>query len=220
MRKNKPQSKVKGKQQTPANKISLRDIFKTIAPDFAPSDDNIEFISSKLEFKNIDKGDFFAEPGNITNKIGIQLDQNGILKAYRYDEKGEKKVSRFFYSPHNIVVSSFESFRENIPTDEYIEAVTNVWMMTISRENLLKIYKEIPAFNMIGRILAEENYINALNRLREMQTLKGDKRVENFYRDKKFLMKYISANEIASYLGLSRNIYSGHLKRITKLDKK
>ncbi len=201
-------------------KIVIGAVLKNIAPDFLPTNENLEFILSKLKFAPIEKGGFFVRPTDIADKIGILLAQDSILKAYRLDEDGNKKVSRIFYSPHKIVVSSFESFKENKPSGEFIQAVNKVLLMTIQKSDLDLIYKEIPSFNLIGRILAEQSYINAMARLKEMQTFKGKELVASFYRDKKFLIPLLDKSEIASYLGLSRNKYSDYLTEIMKAESK
>jgi hypothetical protein len=206
------------------NEINLKSVVDLVltelVPELKPTDENFNFISEKIKVISLNKGEYFIKEGKISDNIGILLDQKSVLKAYYYDSTGKKRISRFFYSPDNIIVSSFESFREKTPARENIVAVNNCKLLTIERENLYNIYKEIPAFNAVGRILMETSYINALSKLREFQTLQGHELVKSFYLKNKGLINTLEIQDIASYLGLSRNKFSDHLKSITKTSKK
>src|SRR6218665_3571430 len=195
-------------------KILLRIVLKTVAPGFSPTNENLKFISSKLQKIHLKKGEFFIKEGQVSSTVGILLNQKAVMKAYSHNEEdGEKKVTRIFYSPDNLIVSSFESFKERTPTTENIVAVTNdVLILAINYDDLQQIYKEIPSFNAIGRILAEQSYITVLRKYREMQSYSGKKRVECFCSHSKWLTNIVDAQDIASYLGLSRNKYADLLK--------
>lgn len=198
-------------------KMILKLVIKMVAPGFSPTNENLSLISSKLQRKTYKKGDFFVKEGEVSSLIGIILSQESVLKAYTLNEEdGEKKVSRIFYSPDNLIVSSFESFKTRTPSMESIVAVTDdILILGIDHDDLQHIYKEIPAFNAMGRVLAERSYITVLKKYREMQSLSGKKRVESFYEHSKQLINKVDAQDIASYLGLSRNKYSEYIKEIS-----
>lgn len=197
-------------------KVLLKIVLKAIAPGFLPTNENVNFISTKLQRLRLKKGEFFAKEGEVSSLVGILLDQKGVLKAYSHNEEdGEKRVTRIFYSQENLIVSSFESFKQQTPAQENIVAVTDdILILAINYDDLQLIYREIPAFNAIGRILAEQSYITVLKKHRELQSLSGKQRVQNFYNNSKWLLNVVDAQDLASYIGLSRNKYGEYLKEI------
>lgn len=199
-------------------KVILKAVLKVIAPGFVPTDENLNFISGKIKYLHIKKGEYFVKEGEISSVVGILLDQKGVLKAYSCDEEGTKKVTRIFYSPNNLIVSSFESFKERTAANESIIAVTDVLLLAVSHDDLQLLYDSIPSFNAIGRILAEQSYITVLKKYREMQTMSGKQRVANFYGHSKSLINVVDTQDIATYLGLSRNKYSDYLKEVIRND--
>ena len=74
-----------------------------------------------------------------------------------------------------------------------------------------KIYDKYPKFEKLARELAEESYIKAINRNRELQSLKGKERVSKFLKENNGLLKRVNKQQIASYLGINRNDFSKYL---------
>lgn len=168
----------------------------------------IEFLRTKLTSERLRKGDEFSIQGKICDKIGILV--AGLLYAsFQPENEEDEKVSRFFYSPRNIIVTSFESFNEVRPSSESIIALEDSFLLCISREDLNRLYELSPEVNTIGRKLAEESYIQLFRRARALQTLDGEDLIKDFWETHPELVNHpsISLQQIASYLGIHRNTY-------------
>lgn len=61
--------------------------------------------------------------------------------------------------PENNFISSFTSFLTHSPSKENIEAVNEVSLMVINRDNLEKLSQEVPKMEIWRRVIAENLFI-------------------------------------------------------------
>jgi CRP-like cAMP-binding protein len=166
--------------------------------------EHIEKISSVLQPMQLKKGDTFSQIGKRADKLGILID--GLLVAkYEMSNSAEEIISRFFYSPRNIIVASFESFYSGTKSNETIEAIEDSYLTTVTSEDLNRLYKQIPEMNKIGRLLAEQSYILALQRIHQLQAMSVEERLKDFYLCHPQLANRVKVQHLCSYIGTNRN---------------
>lgn len=166
--------------------------------------DSIKKIISVLEALPLKKGEFFSRAGKNADKLGILI--KGLLIAkYEKNNSAVDIVSRFYYSPRNIIVASFESFHSGKKPNESIEALEDSYLAIISRENLYKLYDEVPEMNKIARQWAEQSYILALQRIHQLQAMNVKERIEDFYRCHPEIASKVQIQHLCSYLKANRN---------------
>lgn len=196
-------------------KIKLKDYDKAtkeLLMTFGLEESTISRIVDTYESLEIKKGKSFLKEGKKSDKIGLLL--SGLLYAYTTDDNGNKNVSRFFYSPENLIVVNLESFIQNKNSDETIECLEDSYLITIDREALFNLYIEEPQLNNIGRTLAEESYIKALKKIKLLQTKNGRERILLLREQSPELFLKVQKSYIASYLGMHRNTYDKAFKMI------
>lgn len=182
---------------------TLTDLLKESLKRFKISNQDFYTISSFIQIKEMKKNESFCTKGKICSHVGILL--KGILMAHYDTEKKDMNVSRFFFSPNNIIVTGYDSFRNQTPSTEEIVAIENSTIACISFDNLNTLYDKIPSLNKIGRFLAEESYVKALQRIHDLQALDSKQRVIKFYRTNKALYNLVQKQHISSYLRVNRN---------------
>lgn len=171
----------------------------------------VELICSKIKPLHLRKGEKFSQSRRVCKQLGILV--NGLLyAAYESENADNEIVSRFFYKPQNIIVSSFESFSTGQPANESIVSIEDSLIFCIQKEDLDDLYKQIAAMNVIGREMAEQSYTQALNRIHVLQTMSVDQRIEEFFNKNIQLVNRVQRQHLASYLGTNRNAISKHLK--------
>ncbi len=174
--------------------------------------DKIEKIITVFNPLILKKGDLFSQTGKRTDKLGILI--NGLLVAkYEKENSVEEIVSRFYYSPRNIIVTSFESLNNNTKANETIEALEDSHLVVITKDNLNKLYDQIPEMNKIGRQLAEQSYILALQRIHQLQVMNAEERFTQFYRDHHEIASKLKVQHLCSYIGVNRNTLSRLAKK-------
>jgi CRP/FNR family transcriptional regulator, anaerobic regulatory protein len=189
----------KGSTPTPQNELLLEYLNK-----FNLSPTTINLIQNKIIYQWIKKGDKFSSYGKVCKKIGVLL--NGLLYAsYQPDGDKEEIVSRFFYAPKNLIVTSFESLHTGKAANESITAIEDSFLVCLERDVLNDLYKTNPEINYVGRQIAEQSYIQALQRIHDLQTMDGRQRVQDLFKKNPDLFNRVQKQQMASYLGMNRN---------------
>ena len=199
------------KEKTSAEFINS---IQTVLSNFQIDKQDLLSIFKHLKYIEIKKGDTFCHAGRTCNKLGILLE--GLLMAKFDTDKGKLNISRFFYSPNNMIVTSFESFKTKKPTDESIVALEDSKLLYLAIEDLEELYLSVPSVNKIARHFAEQSYINALQRIHDLQVLNIKERIEKFYSTNKDLFNRINKIHIASYLRVNRNDLTNTVTQLNK----
>ncbi len=178
-----------------------RDSLKLSRSDF-------EKITSRFSKQILKKGQAFCKVGDVCDQIGVLVE--GTLTASYETLKNPRKVSRFYYVPDSIVVSSFKSFSEKIPTNEFIIANDDCILLCLSFDDLQSLYMDGSVMNEIGRYIAENSYLQAIETIRIFQMDNTLEKVHLFFDMHPNLWGKVTIKEIASYLEINRNLVSKH----------
>lgn len=169
-----------------------------------------------LELKNttseLKKGDYFINYGEKTKKIGILVD--GFLYASYLSDGGTEWISRFFFPPNNFIVSNHRSFYLGKNSTESIRAYEDSKLIYIEKEEFKSLLDNNPKFERTVRILAEESYIQAMERIHSFQSLNAEQRIRKFLVEYPELAQKLQRQQIASYLGIHRNILTRILYKL------
>jgi len=171
---------------------------------------------SKLDLKNdpvfLKKGESFLDYGQQTNKIGILI--HGLLYATYVSESGAEWISRFFFPPNNFIVSNHRGFYSGQGSTESIIAYEDSELLYFDKVEFKQLLDTDPMFERTVRILAEESYIQAMDRIHSFQSLNAEQRIRKFFNENPELGAKLQRQHIASYLGIHRNILTRFLYKI------
>jgi len=171
---------------------------------------------SEISLKNkpvlLKKGESFLNYGEKTKKIGILV--SGLLYATYLSPAGTEWISRFFYPPQNFIVSNHEGFYYGTNSSESIRAYEDSELICIEKEEFKNMLDHNRQFERTVRILAEESYIQALQRIHALQSLNARQRIQQFLAENSALALRLQRQHIASYLGIHRNILAKVLSMI------
>lgn len=169
-----------------------------------------------LNLKNspvdLKKGDYFINYGEKTKKIGILIE--GFLYASYLSDGGTEWISRFFFPPNNFIVSNHQGFYFGKNSTESIRAFENSKLIYIEKDEFKTLLNNHPKFERTVRILAEESYIQAMERVHSFQSLKAEQRILKFLKEYPELAQKLQRQHIASYLGIHRNILTRILYKL------
>lgn len=190
-----------------ANRIieNKMDNFKQFLKNLAPITDK-EFAESISFFseKNLKKGDFFVIQDQVCRHIGFVM--KGSLRTYYLNDKGEEITSCFCIE--NKWTTSYKSFLLQQPSKLSVQAIEDTALIVIEYNNLQKLYKSSPAWQNIGRVVAEQEFI-----LMEKYAsiLNNESAKEKYYRllkEQPNVLQKANIKHIASYLGVTRRTLS------------
>lgn len=177
----------------------------------------ISTLSSELETEirrtckiiKVKKKEFLLTEGDICQNL--YFINSGVLRAYYVNQDGQEKTSWLLVE--NDIVISVYSFFTGKPTLEYLQAIENCELLTLSKKRLEVIYERYPEFNYIGRKLTEAYYIRKEEQAIALRTLSAKERYEHLMRKEGHLINRVPLGYIASYLGMKQET----LSRIRKL---
>ncbi|MFV0268164.1 MAG: Crp/Fnr family transcriptional regulator [Draconibacterium sp.] len=158
------------------------------------------------------KGELFIDYGEKNHKIGILLD--GLMYATYLSDSGTEWVSRFFFPPNNFIVSNHRGFVLGKDSTECIRAYEDSRLIYIEKEQFKELLDTNHKFERTVRILAEESYIQAMDRIHSFQSLNAEQRIRKFFGDYPELAQKVQRQHIASYLGIHRNILTRILYKL------
>jgi CRP-like cAMP-binding protein len=153
---------------------------------------------SKYRPETVKANHFFLKQGNVSNGIGFVV--SGLLRTFMYDDRANEITTRF-HLPGSLIIS-FDSFNNQIPSQENIVAIENSELMVISYNSQRELYELIPAWNQICKDLADQLSKEMIARAIQFQTLNATERYQRFCKEYPEVIRKSPLRHIASYLGI------------------
>jgi CRP-like cAMP-binding protein len=172
------------------------------------SNDEINLFESKVTYKKLKKGDYFIKEGTTCKEVAFVA--SGLFRSFYYSSSGEEVTYCFTFS--NSFVSAYSSFLSQTKTAENIQALTDIEVFTISRDEILKLEKSSTNWLKLFKFIAEQEYIKMEKRIFILQKESAEKRYEDLLTNQPQYLQLIPLNYLSSYLGITQR----HLSRIRK----
>lgn len=161
---------------------------------------DIERLQSKLSIEVYDKGDVIIKQEQVCKSLKFVI--SGVYRVYRLKE-GKEITSYFNYASRNPLVASFVSLLKEQPSNEIIECIVPGKLISIPYSDWVSFYKVSSSFNTFGRLMAEFNYVLAIERIESLQYQSASERYNIFIKQYPNLLNLIPHHYIASYLGVT-----------------
>ncbi|KAF2518721.1 Crp/Fnr family transcriptional regulator [Flavobacterium salilacus subsp. salilacus] len=151
---------------------------------------------------------FFLEEGKGSKHLAFI--ETGIFQYYVITPDG---VNRTTYVAHeNNFLASLLSFLNEVPSREYIKAMTDAVIHVIDKKDLQQLLLEMDSFKYFYIRLLEWQLVCIDKSRLDLLLLSPEQRYENIMRDEPHLLEKIPLNYLASILGITPR----HLTRIRK----
>ncbi|WP_108804265.1 Crp/Fnr family transcriptional regulator [Aquimarina sp. Aq107] len=164
------------------------------------SETDIKALQSKLSLENYDKGDIIIKQEQICKSVKFVI--SGIYRVYQLKD-GKEITSYFNYTSRNPIVASFVSLLKEQPSNEIIECILPGTVISIDYTQWKSLYEISQSLNTFGRLMAEFNYLLAIERIESLQYQNASDRYESFIKLYPDLLNRIPHHYIASYLGIT-----------------
>jgi len=174
--------------------MQLKAFFSTMVP---LNSDELDFLNSFIKTETVEKGAFHLREGQICHRVSFI--NEGFFKMSMGGSTGSENIIELL-GPLEFV-TDYISFLKQKPTDCNIEALRRSVIESLGFNDLQKIYDYSPAFQKIGRLLAEQNFIRLGERVKS-QSLPPQERYRLLCQNTT-LMQEVPQYMIASYLGVS-----------------
>lgn len=170
----------------------------------------IDLVKSKAKVIELKNGDYFSEAGKIARQVAFV--DYGILRVCYYNNKGEE-ITRYFIDENNFAVD-LTSFSYQIPSSEYVQAVTDCQLLVFSGEALKDLSVTIIAWDSIINAITAKSLIEKVNRISPMLAEDAKARYLSFLDKFPQIANRIPLSLLASYLGITQSSLSRIRKNI------
>lgn len=167
----------------------------------------IDALMDILSPREVRKGEVVWSAGDICRHI--LFINKGALRYY-YFKEGKEVNGQFFFE--NAFFTDYYSFISREPMEFTTEALEDASLLLMSRSGIFDLYDRFKSFERLGRLIAEQNFIQLHNTRVNLHT----KNPEELYRDlllnRPKVLERVPLYMIASYIGITPE----HLSRIRK----
>lgn len=155
-------------------------------------------LENLIELKSYKKGAYLLKEGNVCTTSFIL--EKGI--ARKYLSVKDKEITTELYFENDIAVS-FDSFCNQTPSREFIQALTDVSVIQLNYQDFQKLKLLHPELLKLDTIIAEHYTIWLEKRLLDFRTLTATERYLKLFDDNPRYINYVPITILASYLGVA-----------------
>lgn len=175
------------------------------------SENDVEEIIAAHHRVTFEKGTILLQKGDIANEYFIV--ESGLVRSYLFDYE-ETEITTGFAGQGAVVIEVASIF-QRIPTEDYIQCLTDCVLWQIDFETFQELFHRIPAFREWGRAwMAYELYRSKI-RATEMITLPASKRYLQLLEQHPQVLQFAPLKNIASFLGVTDTSLSRIRKEFT-----
>jgi len=176
----------------------MRNIFEKIAPITDEEWSSINEIFIERHFK---KGEYLTEEGKTENYINLIT--KGACRGYFIKNGIEYNYE---ISLEDGWISSFKSFINRTPSNEYFQAITEVSVWSIHFDNIKDLSIINAKFGIIERHIINQIVIDKTERLHSFISDTPDERYLNLLNKKPYLVQKIPLKYLSSYIGTPESL--------------
>jgi CRP-like cAMP-binding protein len=164
---------------------------------------SFDLAADSFGVEKIRKGEFLVEEGRKCNRIAYISE--GLFRIFIMKDGTE--VNTCFCKEHSIT-TSFNSFINQVPSTESIQALENSVVVTLTFRALEKLQRESATWQTVRRLLTEKECLRLSDRAGSLSFESALEKYENLLREQPEVIQRVSIQHIASYLGVSRETLS------------
>jgi len=149
--------------------------------------------------KKYRKHQYILQEGDVCRHESFIL--SGCTRTYRLDEKGQEHVLQF--GPQNWWVGDLRSFLSDQPSQQNIDCLEDTELLQISKTGLEELYRQVPKTERYFRILMQNAYLSAMNRISSNLSKTALQRYQEFMILYPDIEQRIANHQVASFLGIT-----------------
>lgn len=164
----------------------------------------IALIQEGIREQTLETGDYFSTAGSIARQVGFVVE--GVVRVCYYNHEGED-ITRYFIEENQFVVD-LNSFNDQLPSTEYIQALTPVRLYTLSFDHLQTLSHTIVQWDAIVGKIIQRAMTDKYRRISPMLSEDAKTRYLLFQERFPDLIHRIPLQHIASYIGITKHSLS------------
>jgi CRP-like cAMP-binding protein len=190
----------------------LRPILENISRHIDLNEEEAEYFISLLKPRTLRKRQFLLQSGEISRHETFIV--KGLLRAYTVDKSGYEHVVMF--ASEGWWISDLYSFLTQTPGSQNIDALEDTEVLQIDKQDLEKLYLEVPKFDRFFRILLQNAFVANQQRILASISLTAEEQYLAFIQKYPSLEQRVPQHQVASYLGITPETISRIRRSLTK----
>ncbi|HEY5745284.1 MAG TPA: Crp/Fnr family transcriptional regulator [Chryseolinea sp.] len=187
-------------------------ILQHISRHITLSEQDIQFFKSVLRHRKLRKRQYLLQAGDVSLYENFVL--KGCLRAYTVDNDGTEHIVMF--AVEGWWVSDLYSFLAGTPATQNIDALEDTEVFSIEKNDLEKLYQQVPEFNRMFRILLQNAFVAQQQRIIGSISQTAEEQYTSFSTKYSTLEQRIPQNQVAAYLGVTPETLSRIRKQQAK----
>lgn len=185
---------------------------KNIIETFGFTENEFINIQDFFERKKIKKGEYFLKEGNYVKQMGFV--EKGILREFLYIN--DKEVTKWFSTSGYFAVD-LSGFLFDRKAKVNYQAMGDVEILTLSKENYDKIANKVPRWNKLEKMFLIKCFTVLEDRVITHLSMNAEERYNHFFNFNPELFNQVPLIFLASMLGMSPETLSRIRKKQSKL---
>ncbi|MFL5772930.1 MAG: Crp/Fnr family transcriptional regulator [Flavisolibacter sp.] len=170
-----------------------------------------ERLTSITILKEFPKKTILLREGQVSHNACFVL--SGLSRAY-YTSDGKEITTRFM--DEGYIITSWLSYYTQKPGYEFVETLEACILGCLSYNDLQQLYLDFPAFNIVGRKVAEYFFFLSEQRTQLLRKHTAEEKYQFFIQQHPDLLQRIPLKYIATYLGMNEETLSRVRKKATR----
>ncbi|MBL4705868.1 MAG: Crp/Fnr family transcriptional regulator [Flavobacteriales bacterium] len=172
------------------------------------TEEEIDSFQDLIVPKSLKKGEFFITEGKTCKQIAFIV--SGLFRSFYYSSEEEDVT--YCLTFENSFLTAYSSFITQLPTDENIQALSDVDLLVISKEKIDQLESSSVNWLRLFKLIAENEYLKMEKRVFMLQRESAETRYLDLIENHPKYLNSVPLNYLASYLGITPR----HLSRIRK----
>jgi CRP-like cAMP-binding protein len=181
----------------------MTELEKYINSYFGVDQEDLLQISSLFKPQTLKKGDFYLRTGRYCEKLSFM--KSGLLRIYVSTE--EKEVTQWI-STKGYFITDLSSMVFDKPARWTIQALTDVELYTIKKEDYNQLGSKIPKWNQLEKLFIAKCFTMLEDRIFSHLSMTAEERYRFFFQQNKELFNQVPLQYIASMLGMTPETFS------------
>jgi CRP-like cAMP-binding protein len=184
----------------------LKTYFKSLV---SFTEKELSLVDVYFEPNHLKRKAYLLQEGKVCSHISFIT--HGAIRHFHIKD-GEEVTCDFSFE--NYFITDFYSFTQEKPSVLNFQALEDTEMLTIKRDDLMKLYKECEKYETVGRLMAEKIAHRATEIAMSLSSDKPETRYLNLIKKQPDLFQRVQQKYIANFLGVSPESLSRIRKRI------
>lgn len=186
--------------------MNLKDI---VNPAIELNEKDWKILQSLYIERSFKKGEYLVSRGNVENYINLVIE--GSCRVFIIKNGIEYNWALAF---ENDWISSFESFSNNMPSDEYIKAMTDMKVYSFHRDSIINIASVNSKFAKLERYIINQIIHDKTERLISFVSNTPIERYLKLIKKHPDIIQKASSKVIATFIGVTAESLSRIRKRL------